>query len=66
MSKGLGWHEEPATLEPKEIVGLLKGRRRRGGQGQQEDVLGEQVCAKAAGRLAGKGVKPLWDAAFRG
>ena len=35
---------------------IAAGRRRRGGQGQQKDVLGEQVCAEAAGRLAGKGV----------
>ena len=54
--RALGWHEDPATLDPREIAALLQGRGRRGGQGQQKDVLGEQVCAKAAGRLAGKGV----------
>ena len=49
--QGLGWHEDPATLEPQEIAALLQRRRRRGGQGQQEDVLGQQVCAEAAAAL---------------
>ena len=46
---------------------LAAKRRRRGGQGQQKDVLGQQVCAEAAGRLAGKGVNwpKLTTRAFR-
>ena len=37
--------------------GLAPARRRRGGQGQQKDVLGQQVCAKAAGRAYRQGRK---------
>ena len=54
--KGLGWHEDPATLEPRQIAAAAQGRRRRGGEGQQENVLGEQVRAEACRRPAGKDV----------
>ena len=58
--KGLGWHEDPATLEPQQVASLLRGGDVGGGQGQQEDVLGEQVRAAAGRCIAGKGVARIW------
>ena len=34
--QALGWHEDPATLDPQEIAALLQERGRGGRQGQQK------------------------------
>ena len=53
---GLGWHEDPATLEPEEIAALLRGGDVVVVKGSKKMFWVNKFVPQAAGRLAGKGV----------
>ena len=54
--RALGWHEDPATLDPQEIAALLRDGDVVVVKGSKKMFWVNKFVPQAAGRLAGKGV----------
>ena len=62
--KGLGWHEDPATLEPQEIAASAEGGDVVVVKGSKKMFWVNKFVPRLAGRLAGKGVNCMRMALF--